>query len=66
MLGDYNGNDCGKCHSALKYLRPVDYYRGSPEALLAERKRKLRETAARRSGVNRWGDLIKIGAAVNN
>jgi len=31
-----------------KYLRPVDYYRGNPEALLAERNRKLREAAARR------------------
>ena len=28
-------------HSALRYLRPVDYYRGDPEARLAERKRKL-------------------------
>jgi len=48
-------------HSALKYLRPVDYYRGNPEALLAERKRKLREAAARRKEVNRWGGLTKIG-----
>jgi transposase InsO family protein len=28
-------------HSALKYLRPVDYYRGDPEARLAERAQKL-------------------------
>lgn len=28
-------------HSALKYLCPVDYYRGDPEARLAERQRKL-------------------------
>jgi transposase InsO family protein len=28
-------------HSALQYLRPVDYYRGDPEARLAERKRRL-------------------------
>ena len=27
-----------RVHSALKYLRLVDYYRGNPEALLAERK----------------------------
>lgn len=30
-----------RLHSALKYVRPVDYYRGDPEALLAERCRKL-------------------------
>ena len=28
-------------HSALRYLRPVDYYRGDPEARLAERTQKL-------------------------
>jgi putative transposase len=28
-------------HTALKYLCPVDYYRGDPEARLAERERKL-------------------------
>lgn len=28
-------------HSALKYLRPIDYYRGDPAARLAERYRKL-------------------------
>lgn len=28
-------------HSALRYLRPVDYYRGDPEARLAERRQKL-------------------------
>lgn len=28
-------------HSALKYLRPIDYYRGDPNARLAERNRKL-------------------------
>lgn len=50
-----------RLHSALKYLRPVDYYWGNPEALLAERKRKLREAAARRREVNKWGELIKIG-----
>ena len=30
-----------RLHSALSFLRPVDYYRGNPEALLAERRRKL-------------------------
>lgn len=28
-------------HSALRYLRPIDYYRGDPEARLAERQDKL-------------------------
>ncbi len=30
-----------RLHSALSFLRPVDYYRGNPEALLAERRRNL-------------------------
>jgi transposase InsO family protein len=30
-----------RLHSALSFLRPVDYYRGDPEALLAKRRRKL-------------------------
>lgn len=30
-----------RLHSALSFLRPLDYYRGDPEALLAERRRKL-------------------------
>ncbi len=30
-----------RLHSALSFLRPVDYYRGDPESLLAERHRKL-------------------------
>jgi len=30
-----------RLHSALSFLRPVDYYRGDPETLLAERRRKL-------------------------
>ncbi|MFH0958498.1 MAG: hypothetical protein V1897_07315, partial [Pseudomonadota bacterium] len=30
-----------RLHSSLNFLRPVDYYRGNPEALLAERRRKL-------------------------
>jgi len=30
-----------RLHSALSFLRPADYYRGNPEALLAERRRKL-------------------------
>src|SRR3990170_982874 len=30
-----------RLHSSLSYLRPVDYYRGDPTTLLAERRRKL-------------------------
>ncbi len=30
-----------RLHSALSFLRPVDYYRGNPEALLAKRRWKL-------------------------
>ena len=30
-----------RLHSALSFLRPVDYYRGDPETLLAGRRRKL-------------------------
>ena len=30
-----------RLHSALSFLRPVEYYRGNPEALLAERRRNL-------------------------
>ncbi len=30
-----------RLHFALSFLRPVDYYRGDPETLLAERRRKL-------------------------
>ena len=46
-----------RIHSALKYLRPVDYDRGNAETLLVERKRKLREATARLKEVNRWADL---------
>ena len=35
-------------HSALRYLRPVDYYRGDPEARLAERRQKLLRALAAR------------------
>ncbi len=51
-----------RLHSALNYLCPVDYYRGNPEALIAERKSKLREAAARRREVNKQGDLTKLVA----
>jgi transposase InsO family protein len=48
-----------RLHSALNYLRPADYYRGNPEALLAERKKKLTDAAIRRKSLNKLG---KIGA----
>lgn len=38
-----------RLHAALNYLRPVDYYRGDPEALMAERRRKLTEAAKSRT-----------------
>ena len=36
-------------HSALRYLCPIDYYRGDPNARLAERKRKLAVAQADRA-----------------
>ncbi len=30
-----------RLHSALSFLRPVDYYRGNPQTFLAERRRRL-------------------------
>lgn len=38
VIDHYNHH---RLHSSLNYLRPVDYYRGDPEPLLAERRRKL-------------------------
>jgi len=35
-------------HSALRYLRPVDYYRGDPDARLAERTEKLQHALVAR------------------
>ncbi|MCX8126082.1 MAG: IS3 family transposase [Dehalococcoidia bacterium] len=49
-----------RLHSSLEYLRPVDYYLGNPQALLAERKRKLREAAAQRREVNRGKKEIRL------
>lgn len=42
-------------HSALNYLRPVDYYRGDPAARLAERERKLVAAVAARQAY--WNGL---------
>jgi putative transposase len=43
-------------HSALRYLRPIDYYRGDPEARLAERQMKLENAAENRKlyWISRW------------
>ena len=41
IIDHYNNE---RLHSALSFLRPVDWYRGTPPTLLAERRRKL-ETA---------------------
>jgi transposase InsO family protein len=41
-----------RLHSALGFLRPADYYRGDPEELYAERRRKLAEARHRRKEKN--------------
>lgn len=37
-----------RAHSALRYLRPIDFYRGDPAARLAERQEKLARAAQAR------------------
>jgi putative transposase len=43
-------------HSVLRYLRPIDYYRGDPEARLLERQMKLENAAENRKmyWILRW------------
>jgi len=41
-----------RLHSALGFLRPVDYYRGKPEELYAERRQKLVSARHRRKEKN--------------
>ena len=41
-----------RLHSALGYLRPIDYYRGDPDRLQAERRTKLAEARHRRREEN--------------
>jgi transposase InsO family protein len=56
---DYYNNR--RPHSALRYLRPVDYYRGDPEARLAERRQKLQRALAIRQTY--WKNESKQEAA---
>jgi len=48
-VGYYNHE---RRHSALAYLRPVDYYRGDPAALLAERRIRIRDAREERRRLN--------------
>ena len=41
-----------RLHSALGFLRPVDYYRGDPEAMYAIRRHKLAQARHRRREKN--------------
>lgn len=49
IIAHYNGT---RLHSSLSFLRPVDFYRGDPAALLAERRRKLQTARALRKQEN--------------
>ena len=44
--------NCERLHSALGYLRPIDYYRGDPPALHEQRRRKLAEARHKRKQRN--------------
>ncbi len=45
LIGWYNEE---RLHSALGFLRPIDYYRGQPEAMYAVRRQKLAGARHRR------------------
>jgi len=47
-----SGGSRAELHSSLQFLRPVDYYRGNPEAPLAERRRKLTQARELRKQEN--------------
>lgn len=49
IIQDYNQR---RLHSALNFLRPVDYYRGDPQTLLAERRRRLQQARELRKQQN--------------
>lgn len=44
--------NCERLHSALGYLRPIDYYRGEPVRLHELRRRKMAEARHRRREKN--------------
>jgi putative transposase len=41
-----------RLHSAINYLRPIDVYRGEPEKILEQRRRKLADARAQRKEEN--------------
>ena len=45
----YNGE---RLHSALGFLRPIDYFRGSPSQMHEARRRKLAQARHRRKEMN--------------
>jgi putative transposase len=49
IIAHYNTE---RLHSSLGYLRPVDYYRGTPARLHAQRRRKLSQARHRRKQTN--------------
>lgn len=52
IAGIINHYNHRRLHSSLSYLRPVDYYRGDPATLLAERRRKLQQARELRKQEN--------------
>jgi transposase InsO family protein len=49
IIDQYNHH---RLHASLYYLRPADYYRGDPETLLAQRRRKLSQARELRKQEN--------------